>query len=504
MIVTRNLLESPGKIVAFFIAAQIIFWTLIPTWLHPNAPLDVIEGYVWGHAWQWGFYKHPPLQSWLLEIGAILTNRAAFSHFAISQLCIAVCLWFIWRLARRTLTPEKSMAAVLLLSGIIYYHFTSIEFNPNVVLIPLWAAAGFFFVRATEDGKKRDWFYLGLMLGIGLYGKYFILLLGAVLCLYLLADKASRRHWLTLGPYITFLTFAIVSAPHLWWLIEHDWASLSYAESRTHGAEDLSQHLLFPMKFLGAQILDCLAALLIFFLLVADRKKLSIRNIDLLGKNKLLTWLTFAPLVLLLLMSALTGMKMKDMWGTPLFCFLGLWLLHAFPCQEPLKRLRFLIATVAAFLLGLFIFVAITYGGPFFTHKGKRAHFPGAALAAYIEKTWQVRRGEPLSYVIGDTWLAGNIAYYAKDRPDVLMSGDYNITPWIKPADVMTKGGILVWCQDQCRNEEAAMTIPPHLAEKFPNAWRQPPLTLPWQTDADIPQAIIGWAIINPAPVDIP
>ena len=47
----------------------------------PNAPLDVIEGYAWGHEWPLGTYKHPPLQAWILQLCALATDRAWWAHF---------------------------------------------------------------------------------------------------------------------------------------------------------------------------------------------------------------------------------------------------------------------------------------------------------------------------------------------------------------------------------------------------------------------------------------
>src|SRR5215469_9198868 len=64
-----RLLAEPLYWLALLIAAQLVFWTFIPLMLATSLPLDVVsDGLSWGHEWQWGYYKHPPLPSWTVEL----------------------------------------------------------------------------------------------------------------------------------------------------------------------------------------------------------------------------------------------------------------------------------------------------------------------------------------------------------------------------------------------------------------------------------------------------
>src|SRR5271168_2819822 len=76
---------TPARLFWVFAATHLALWTIIPTLVSPNAPLDVIEGYAWGHEWLIGTHKHPPMQAWWLGALAILTGRAAWAHFLASQ-----------------------------------------------------------------------------------------------------------------------------------------------------------------------------------------------------------------------------------------------------------------------------------------------------------------------------------------------------------------------------------------------------------------------------------
>src|SRR5690606_19760743 len=49
-----------------FLMAYFLVWSITPSFLASSVPFDVSEGINWGSEWQWGYYKHPPLSSWIL------------------------------------------------------------------------------------------------------------------------------------------------------------------------------------------------------------------------------------------------------------------------------------------------------------------------------------------------------------------------------------------------------------------------------------------------------
>src|SRR5579859_7538300 len=58
--------KQPGEAFAGFALLHLALWTLVPTLLCRNLPLDVLEGIAYGQHWQWGYWKHPPLP-WILD-----------------------------------------------------------------------------------------------------------------------------------------------------------------------------------------------------------------------------------------------------------------------------------------------------------------------------------------------------------------------------------------------------------------------------------------------------
>ena len=80
----------------FFILLSIYFivWSMLPAFIASSVPLDVSEGISWGSEWQWGYYKHPPLSSWVLY-----SFYEGFGHigpYLISQLFVIVSFFFFF------------------------------------------------------------------------------------------------------------------------------------------------------------------------------------------------------------------------------------------------------------------------------------------------------------------------------------------------------------------------------------------------------------------------
>ena len=57
---------APGRALAAVLALHALVWTVLPTILYPNLPLDLIEALVYGREWQLGYDKLPPLPWWLV------------------------------------------------------------------------------------------------------------------------------------------------------------------------------------------------------------------------------------------------------------------------------------------------------------------------------------------------------------------------------------------------------------------------------------------------------
>jgi len=497
---------SFSRIFWTFALVHLVLWTVIPAITSPNAPLDVIEGYVWGREWLIGTYKHPPMQAWWLESLAWFTGRAAWAHFFASQLAIVIAFWAVWKTGQRILGDVPALLGVLLLEGVIYYNFCGPEFNPDVLQLPFWALIGLFYHRAIKDNRVHDWCLLGVWSAAGLYSKYSTALLLVVLLLLTLVRPEGRRRLRDIGPYLCLGIAFLLFLPHMLWLFDNNFLPYAYAESRMRHPTPsgiLRSAIIIPAVFVGSQLIAIFPALLVLVAFVGNKlppQKNALRGFD----RMFLASVTFGPCILVLLMAMIFGYNLHDMWGTPFWNFLGLWVMTTFkPLSSPESITRFMISIAIIFVTALMVYIGSNTLYPYAVGKVQRVHFPGAAMAAQAVLGWHKVTDKPLEYIIGDTWPAGNIAYYAPDRPHVLINGDYSISPWVTPEEIRDNGAIFVWCISRCSNGEHVNDLNDvHGLSEFlrdnPRAKIQSPMTLSRQTGAKLPPSIIGWAVLPP------
>ncbi len=497
----RIIQSRPEAVFWGFLALHVTAWTVLPALTNPNLPLDVIEGLAWGREWQLGYAKHPPLSPWLMEmfstLGKFVGGGANWPLYLLSQMSVGIALWAMWRLARDFLDPVPALLSVLLLEGIYYTNFTSPEFNANVVLLPLWALAILAFRRAVTDGSWLAWTGWGIAAGLGMLGKYYTAVLLVAMAAMVIATPAYRRHLARPGPYIGLVAFAVVLLPHVMWLVANDFPTFAYAIQRSGGSGGAwSDYIVFPLRFLVGQAPVVLPALLIMVALGWPRRGGALDS----EKSRFLLFIGFGPLVVTLLLSAIIGFKVRSMWGMPLLLTSGLMLVGWFgPAITSAGLRRFTWAWAGIFVLALSAYTGSAVLRPVFYETGKRTHFPGRPLAAVLTKAWRERFESPVPVIIGDAWVAGNVAYYSPDRPSVYIDANPAGAPWFSDEDVAASGAILVWLGP--RGGPAAPFAKTSLAvlsQRIGPVEEQQPLSLPWQVWGDMPPVSIGWAFIPP------
>lgn len=491
----------------YFALLHLLIWTFLPWLVSPNAPLDVIEGYAWGQEFLLGTYKHPPMQAWWLEILATLTGHAGFAHYFASQIAILITFWAIWDIAKKMVSPASALVAVILLEAIPYYNFTTPEFNPNVLLICFWALIARSFYLAVITGHTRHWVLFGLWAACGMYSKYFTAIILFVLIVFTFIHPISRKRLTTFGPYLSIIVCLALCAPHLVWLVQHDFLPITYTQSRLADGATREFFLNQSGKFVLTQFAILLPMLLISLFLRAknpsaeDNTAVTTTSFD----RWFLHAMTFGPLIVTCGISMVLHAKLKDMWGMPFWNFIGLWLIIVLYKTAPAIKKSFVIAWTIWVSAIAILFAVVTFGQPYFKSGFKRVHFPGYQLASIVDQHWQNQYHTPLPYVIGETWVAGNIAYYSPAHPTAFTDNNPHISHWIDVNDVQRRGGVFVaWhcfsgaCSEEASQKEAE-DFADHVKAAYPNAQLQTPLSLKPQTaSSKTAPVIIDWAIIPP------
>ena len=394
-----------------FLFVHLLLWVLAPSLTNKNLPLDTIEALAWGSNLDWGFNKHPPLSAFAVEIFYRIFGTNDWAYYLLSQLFVIVGFIAVYKFSNEILNNQKlALLSVLLLEGIYFYNFTTPEFNVNVAQLPFWALTVYYTWRCIKYDKSTDYVFLGLFAGLGILSKYlFIYLIIGIKLVFIYFLRKGRKikfsHYFIAGP-ITLL----ILLPHIIWLTENNYMTITYGLQRTGGVGSFIDHLIYPLIFLTKQIGLLAPFLFISFFLV---KKIT-PKLNLKDEKLIFLFLTIiAPIFLMLLTSMIMGAKIRTMWMTPFYLFAGTFIIYIFKSQINLNKLQ----NFASIFIILFIFSPLAYVYVSITQTEKRTDFPGKQKAKEVQSLWDQKYKSEIYYVIGDEWYAGNLSYHLKSRP---------------------------------------------------------------------------------------
>ena len=394
-----------------FITTHLVIWTLIPTLTNNNLPLDTIEALAWGSNLDWGFNKHPPMSAFLVETFYQIFGNNDWVYYLLSQICVVFSFFIIWSLSKDFFENKiYSFLSILLLEGIYFYNYTTPEFNVYVCELPFWSLTVFYCWKGFKNNKYTDWLLFGIFAAFGILSHYlftYLLLSLDLLFLYMLIKKKIDFKCM-----VSLIPFLIVLLPHLIWLTENDYITISYGLHRTgSGEQNFLDHIIHPLIFLGKQI-GILIPFFLMLLLLSSKFKIKSNFKD----NKLLFLLAIniIPIALVFLTSMIMGVKIRTMWMTPFYLFFGVLVIYIFQSQINLNKLK---GFVSVFLI-LFIFSPFAYAYVSITQKDKRTDYRGKEIAQEIQNYWDKKEFNlPINVVLGNEWLAGNLSYHLKSRP---------------------------------------------------------------------------------------
>ena len=412
--------KNTSKTFFLFLIIHLFIWTLAPSLTNINLPLDTIEALAWGSNLDWGFSKHPPMSAFAVEVFYQIFGSQDWAYYFLSQIFVVSAFFVVWIFSKEFFKNQNyCLISVLLLEGIYFYNFTSPEFNVNVCQLPFWALSVLYAWRGFKDNKTSDWLLFGLFAALGILSKYlFIYLLVAmdVFFIYMIVKKQTNFR-----SFIFLLPFLLVLFPHLVWLMENDYITITYGLHRTGtGDQNVLDHFLHPVIFLGKQIGILIPFFAIFLFAISKFKtKFNFKDKKLL----FLLAINVLPIILMFLTSLIMGVKIRTMWMTPFYLFLGVLFVYLFQKKIDLKNIN---KFVTAFLV-LFILSPMTYSYLSISNTDKRTDYPGKEIARLVENRWDKNFSNKIGIVVGDEWFGGNLSYHLSSRPKWFNKLDKNL-----------------------------------------------------------------------------
>ena len=439
---------KPEWWVAALILAQVLIWTLVPYFSGRSLPLDVVsDGLAWGHEWQWGYYKHPPLPSW--EVETFFDAFGDIGPYLLSQISIGVTYAFVFLLGRELMPARWAAAGTLLTACVYYFSIPTPEFNHNVAQMPLWAAAIYVYYLAITSRRLRWWLALGFVCGIALLTKYASGVLLAVIAIHFFSGTEQRTMLKRAGPWLAPVVCALVVTPHILWLYHNHFPTIAYAAHRAGQSHGAATRLLAPLRFLLSQLVDISPAILVAAI-AGFLGRENFRHPPSDAKFRFLMAFSIGPAALTLLLSLLTGMGLRDMWGAPMWSLTGLLVVYtAQPRWQKVGWRRLTACLAAAFLLLPAAYILATSIVPAIQGRPSRTQWPDRAMAEFFDAAYSRETARPLRIVAADGWLGGLVAMRDPSRPSVFTDGDMQESPWITAGRLAHDGALVLWRGDR-------------------------------------------------------
>jgi len=398
-----------NRLFHYFLLTHLAVWTLIPSITNHNLPLDTIEALAWGSNLDWGFNKHPPLSALAVKIFYQIFGSQDWVYYFLSQLFVISAFYFVFKLSKEILNTEKhALLSVLLLEGIFFYNFTTPEFNVNVCMLPFWAMTTYYAYKCLKDNLAKDYVILGIVAAFGFLSKYlFIYLLIGIKVFYIFYIKKNNFKINYIIPGIIFL---LILTPHLIWLTDNNYITITYGLKRTGEIKNYLDHIILPLTFLVKQI----GILIPFFILLFILTKSLKTNFPFKDQNLLfLLSIAILPIVLIFFTSVIMGAKIRTMWMTPFYLFIGTFFIYLFQNYIDINKLKsFNFIFIFLFLLSPFL-----YGYVSISQTNKRTDYKGKEIAKEVERNLIKLKYNNVMSVAGNEWIAGNLCYHLKYRP---------------------------------------------------------------------------------------
>jgi 4-amino-4-deoxy-L-arabinose transferase-like glycosyltransferase len=493
------MLSQPSRLMLLIVALFALAWAVPPIAFNHSIEPDNLEQIIWASSLEMGYYKHPPVTTWITFAFTAVFGKSAQSMFLLGMLSVAVTLWFVWKLAEQLFTRPIAVLATLLVCPITYFTSRGLMFNHNTAQMIFVAASCWAFWHAVQTQQKRYWLGFGALCALGMLTKYSMAIHIVTFGAYLVYSKKILDPKVWVGLALSSFIFLLMFIPHVVWLIEHPVNPISYARSLIlpgvvpDRISNVMRFLrgqfarLFPMLFAVIMIKFYAKKSMGFFFTKKDNTYWVLLPKDV---REFVLILALFPLVSVSLIALIFNVYLEPPWASAFFTLFGFLMMRFIPRFSGVNQLKHIV-------IGLLIFqtiVALGYGyarGPLAVQAGKdaRSIFPSEKLAFELEKIWVSHQKNPLSIVAGDVWAAGSTALYWPQglKPLVLLDGKYEYSPWLSKERIRDCSTLIV--VDPSDTDSLAN------AALLANAEKSGSFRLAWTDLKNSPVTEIRWAI---------
>jgi hypothetical protein len=499
-IIVELLRARPALTVWIAAGAQAVVWTLVPAWFYSGPPGNLPAVLAIGHEFQLGTYLGPPLAFWLVELVFRMTGRSLFAVYALSQICVVLTYWAVFRLGRAIVGAQQAAIAVLLMVGISTFTVATPEFGPVILTMPLWAMTLLHYWMVVEERRPGYGIALAIDVGLILLTTYAGAALVGLLIVFTGANMRARAMLRSSILWPAGIVAAMLLIPNVYWVVttnEEFLPILGRLRAADSVADNFTAWLRQLVLLLGAHAgLIVLIGIVIGFPWAKhEPAPVIVRPPVQPFARQFVYFFATMPALLATVAGVVAGSPGPVGGIAPLVVLSGLAVVIAAGDAIVLSHQRIAIATWFGLLfippvLAVVALLTLPWLG-----IDLAVNQPAEAMARFFADSFARRVGKELPIVAGDPRTAALVELGAASRPSLFLEATPARSPWVSIRDIRARGAIVVW-----PTTDTAGTPPMAISQDFPDIVPEVPRAFERAVQGRLPLLRIGWALIRPQP----
>lgn len=236
--------------------------TLARLLLAASVPLFPDETYYWewSRRLAFGYFDHPPMIAWVIAAGTALLGDTPIGVRVVPILLGAVASVAIAATARTLASNYAARFAAILMAAMPLSAVGFVLATPDAPLLAAVAVTLHYVVRAVDPRapraeSTRHWLLAGLAIGFAMASKFTGVFIPVAVVLAIVLHKELRPQLRAPGPYLAVLVASAVMAPVLWWNAQHDWIAFRFQLGHGLGTTTRGSWWQRELELIGGQLL---------------------------------------------------------------------------------------------------------------------------------------------------------------------------------------------------------------------------------------------------------
>jgi 4-amino-4-deoxy-L-arabinose transferase-like glycosyltransferase len=209
-------------------------WTAFRLWFCTTFELVGDEAYywLWSKHLDLNYFSKGPGVAWTIALGTRLFGDTVLGIRVFSVLLAAGTAWALFGLARRLFSARVAFWTVVAASLMPLYVAGGMLMTIDPLSVCFWTAAACAFWRAKDSDRFPWWGLTGLLVGLGMLGKYTNVAQIPSFALFCAWSPAGRRHLRRFTFWGMVAVALLCLLPVVVWNCRHQWVTLGHLVHR--------------------------------------------------------------------------------------------------------------------------------------------------------------------------------------------------------------------------------------------------------------------------------